>query len=891
MYERARDWTTLSIMTFGLALAGCGGDDGEAVGGKSCKASLPEDATSFARAIPRSCALTCGQPCEEVATPYDCPAMGPWKSMPHAEACGCFDGVFPKPVTGACAATEPAGDALRPTGPAGTQTWVLPDGHPIQPAGVYAQLDESDLSGTFPMSIVPIPGTSFVLSSDGGIQDNALRLMDIDALAAGAEPSVAHVRFPAPSSLYYGVVFLPPSTALASGGGDGMVYAFDVDTAAATIARDETRDMDLGASNETTTAKSRWYSGPMAVSTDGTRLLVAPSSYELEIQIRSLETATWGAKTGTIPLSSKAVFEVAADPFDPQGDTFYATMWDRSEVVELSAATEQVTRTMTVGKNPEGIAFIDDRLMVVASADADVLVLIDRSTWVERARIELRAEGEPLGHGPSVISYDAQRRRLYAALSGVNAVAAFDVSADGTIAPVGRIPTAWWPTGVLARDDGSLVILAGKGTSTGPDGGKRVWNEGIITSLMQGGVQVVPAPSQADLDAMTATADAARKLAELPGYPKVECPAGEGDFPIPTSFEQGPSDAIKHIVFIVRENKTYDAVFGDLPGANGDPSLVMVPGEMDRIWPNSRAIAQAFTHFDNYYTAAEQSIQGHVWTTFGTTSDFIERTWITAWGRETRLPTSGVAAEARPGDGSVFEALDRAEVTYANMGEVVGIGEQLLDSAYPGLVYALGKPDVEKACYLAGRARVLCDLPAFSYVVMPNDHTMGGTADASHPGVYIAVNDEATGRVVDAISHSPLWPETLVIVTEDDPQNGADHVDLHRTLLFMASPWVKRGYVSQGHYDIASVHKLVLTILGVPYPNEQIAQSAIPFDAFTSTPDYAPFEFQTRVYDQPCNPQGTRAAREAESWDFTEPDEQPGIARWTWRILHEQTYE
>lgn len=882
----------LAALLGAMVLPACGSEDSGPSSAGTCSFADDDDVLDFTREIPASCALTCGtQPCEEVSKPYDCPAMGPWAQIPHAEACGCFTGTQPKPTQGKCSATEPTGDALRPAGPAGSQSWVLPDGHLIAPAGMYAALDEQDLSGTFPMSLVPIPGSRFVLSSDGGLNDNALRLLDVDRLAAGQPPSVSHVRFPRPSSLYQGIVWIAPSTALASGGGDGIVYAFTVDTDAGTIARDASRDIDLGASSD---ASSRWYSGPMAVTQDGTRLLVAPSAADREVQIRSIEQATWGESLGTIELPSRSVFEIVADPFDPQGQTFYATLWDDEAMVEINAGTGQVTRSIVVGKNPEGMAFIDERLMVVGSADADVLVLVDRTSWSEEARIDLRAEGEPLGHGPSVLSFDASSGRLYAALSGVNAVAVFQVGDDGqdaTVTPIGRIPTAWWPTAVLARDDGGIVVLAGKGSGTGPDTGDRDWSDGMITELMKGGVQHVPALDQAELDAMTVVSDGARKLSETPGYPSVDCPEGADDFPVPVTPAQGPSPVIDHVVFIVRENKTFDAVFGDLPGTNGDPSLVMAPGSMDSVWRNARGIAQTFTNFDNYYTDAEQSVQGHVWTAFGRTSDYIERTWLTAWGRATRLPTAGIAEEGRPSEGSVFEALDRAGVAYANMGEVVGIGEGKLDQGYPGLVYSLNKADTEKACYIAARARVACDLPAFTYVVLPNDHTEGGNAGSPHPGVYIAVNDEATGRIVDAISHSPLWPRSLVIVTEDDPQNGADHVDVHRTLLFMASPWVRRGYVSKGHYDIASVHKLILNILGVPYPNEQIAQSAVPFDAFTSTPDYTPFEFTPRDYEQPCNPSGTRAAREAESWDFTEPDEQPGIALWTWKILHDKTYE
>lgn len=877
-------------------LVGCADDqDTEPPGGCPPEFRGPDgDPRNVPQEIPPSCSFACGAECDEPATPYACPALGSWSSFPHAAACGCFRGVPPEAVVGACTATEPAGEALRKTGEIAPSTWVLPNGHRIEPAGVYAPLDESDLQGTFPLSLTPLPGTSLMLSSDGGVLDNALRLLDVTALVGGQSPSVAHVAFPRPAALYHGVVWLAPDTALASGGDDGMVYAFTVDPAGLSLARDEARDIDLGGPTSQSYGDARWYAGPMAATGDATRLLVGPSTAAQRIQIRSLESASWGESVGQFVISSKSVFEIALDPFDPAGTTFYATLWDGNELVELDADTAEVTRELPLGKNPEGMAFLGAELMVVASADVDRLTLMDRITWQVRGEVDLREPGDPYGLGPSDLAFDAVRNRLYATLSAVNAVAVFDVSlsgGDGILTPLGRIPTAWWPTAVEVQDDGSLVILAGKGTGPGADEGHYTWTEGPIKRLLHGGVQYVDVPQPAGLADWTSTAEQGRRLAVTEGYPEVRCPDETYDFPVPSSPEQGPSEAIEHVIFIVRENKTFDAVFGDLPGVDGDPELVMAPGQMDAIWPNSRALAQAFVNFDNFYTDAAQSLQGHIWTAFGTTTDFIERTWLSSWGRSTRDPLAGIAPVGKPEEGSLFDALDRAGVTYANMGEPVGIGEGGLDPSFPGFVTTIGYPDVEKSCYLAARARATCDLPAVTYVVLPNDHTFGGQAGAAHPGVMIAVNDEATGAVVDALSHSPLWPRSLVIVTEDDPQDGADHVDAHRTPLFMASPWVKRGYVSHGHYDMASVHKLILAIVGVPYPNEQIAQAPLPLDAFTSTPDYTPFDYLPRTFDEPCNPPHTKAAAAAEGWDFDEVDDQPGIAYWLWRILHERRFD
>ena len=180
-----RPWLLVPLAALALAPLACGGDDEGDSGNGSCRFVEDEDAVDFSREIPPSCAFQCGGvPCEELTVPFACPAMGSWEDIPHAEACGCFSGAPPATVQGACSVSDPSGEATRLAGPSGPQSWVLPDGHLIEPAGVYAHLDEDDLSGTFPMSLVRIPGTRLVLSSDGGLYDNALRLLNIDELAA-----------------------------------------------------------------------------------------------------------------------------------------------------------------------------------------------------------------------------------------------------------------------------------------------------------------------------------------------------------------------------------------------------------------------------------------------------------------------------------------------------------------------------------------------------------------------------------------------------------------------------------------------------------------------------------------------------------------------------------
>lgn len=834
--------------------------------------------------LPKSCAFACGA-CDEPDAPFACPTIAPWASLPHDDACGAWDGTFPTPAAGKCSASIPTGEAARAAGPLAGGGLVLPDGHRVTPAGRDVVFDESDLEGGFPMSIAAIPGTRFALVSDGGIRDNALRLVDTDALAAGAAPVSSYVPFFQPSALFYGIAWLPPGTALASGGGDGKVYGFAVDTVNGTIARDQAADVFVGAGLDDT-----YYVGPIAVTADGQRLVVAPSAHADDARVFSLASADHGAQLATIPLGSKAIFDLKRDPFDPGGAIFYATDQAGGKLLEIDIDKGAVTRTVEVAKNPVQIVFLDATYLVVASSDGDVLSLVDRAAGTVASVIPAFEKDAPHGFSPSALTYDPAAKRLYATLAGVNAVEVYDVTSSSppAVVPVGRVPTAWWPTGVMTQDDGSLVVITGKGHGTGTDDKPYTWGQGPITRRMRGSVQHVPASALADLPTQSAAVDQGHRLGEIDGHPVISCPPGADDFPIPADNTSGPSQQIKHVILVVRENKTFDAVFGDRADlGDGDPSLIMA-GDADRqakIWQNARSIAGSFTNFDNFYTDAEQSIQGHTWTVYGRSTDYMERTWLTIWGRATRLVATPTLPVDAPLEGGVFQWMTENQVSVENMGEI--IGNFALDGKYPGVVYAQGTPDVQKSCYLAGRIRLACDLASFTYVVQSNDHTYGGDPGKPAPEVMIAVNDEASGLLLDALSHSPSWKDSLLIITEDDPQDGGDHVDLHRSLLLMASPWVKRGYVSHGHYDMASVYKLVAHIFGIPYHNDMIRNAILPADVFTSTPDYAPFTYIPRKVAAPCNGSNTKHAKKAAQWDFDDLDDQPGLSQQIMEMMRE----
>jgi hypothetical protein len=332
-------------------------------------------------------------------------------------------------------------------------------------------------------------------------------------------------------------------------------------------------------------------------------------------------------------------------------------------------------------------------------------------------------------------------------------------------------------------------------------------------------------------------------------------------------------------------------VLGDLKGVEGDAAYTLkeTTADMDKVWPNFRDLARTFTVSDNFYNLAVQSTQGHQWTTYGRTTDFCERTW----SADARMvPLCGIGEVGRPEQGSVFDWVQGSGVRYDVLGEIVGSPSKLpvdyspIDGKYPGGPFQnITYNDLEKACHSAGRLRVACDFNAFVYMTLPNDHTVGVDPTNPTPETMCAINDEATGMVIDALSHSPAWPKTLVVITEDDPQQGGDHVDYHRTPLVMVSPWIKRGYVSKTHIDVASLHKLFAHILGLPYPSVPVAKAGLPLDVFTSTPDYTPYTYQPHKWPIACGAAASKAeSRITRSWDFSVADAQEGlgdqVVRW-----------
>ncbi|MCC6215013.1 MAG: bifunctional YncE family protein/alkaline phosphatase family protein [Polyangiaceae bacterium] len=877
-----------------------GGDDGGG-GFAGAGARAGEDPYEFYRR-PTSCAYVCPpESCSELDTPYACQNLGLWNEIPHAEACPAWRGRDPAPVEGRCTASAPSGEALAYAGPVSGQpgTWVLPDGRRITPAGAEWIFSEAELLGGITTGMLVVPGTSLLVLVDSGIVDHAVRAVDASRVGAG-DPVTGRVEFQAPSTLNWGLAFVPPDLVYVATD-DGVVQALSLDTATGALARDDARSISLPPAAD----GEAWYVAGLAASPDGKRLFVS-SVDEKALLVYDVDPTSANVRQllGQATLPKDETFGVWVDPLDTTGTRAWVTLWAARKLVEVDATdptSPMVARTFDTGKNPQGVAFLDARWLVVGNDLGDSLSVVDRSDG-SVTTLPVDPNAELLGLEPSALAFDTAASRLYVALSGVNAIAAYDVdlaTAPPTITPLGRVPTAWWPSAVGVLGDGRVVVGSMRGHGTGPNPVPLPIGDGEISDLMRGGVQVVQRPSAAALVDGEARVEANGRAARS-GAPEITCPAGADDFPVPATNDAGPSRVIDHVFIIVRENKNFDSIFGDLPGVEGRADIMLKadPADVERIWKNMRTLARTFTVGDNYYTSAVQSTQGHVWVTHGRTNDFNERTWaVSGAGRDSRgIPGGGLIDVGKPEEGSMFDWLGRAGIAFDMLGEGVGIPAELpaqhnpIDLGYPGgPVQNIGYNDLEKACHTAGRLRVLCDLGQVVYMTLTNDHAFGVGDDRATPEIYCAVNDEATGMMVDAITHSPVWPRSLIIITQDDPLQGGEHIDSHRTPYVLVSPWVKRGYVTKGHLDASSNQKLLAHLLGLEYPNHQVATAALPLDAFTSTPDFTPWTYTPRQWPLECGAGGTREEKElTDSWEFEEVDEQPGLSAQVWRWMRRQ---
>lgn len=549
------------------------------------------------------------------------------------------------------------------------------------------------------------------------------------------------------------------------------------------------------------------------------------------------------------------------------------------------------------GASPNSVV-ATDRYAFVTNGNNDAVSVIDfqTDTVVHTIRLQLHPQLAPYrGVIPFGLALSPDQQRLYVAASGINAVAVIDVA---TRAVLGYIPTGAFPSKVAITPDGKrLLVSNAKGYGSGPNGGT-TFREGAaghyIGNLMFGTVSIMDIPTDAKLAELTQqvidnnyrfapntdTAFAWRKDNPVPLYP------GAAESPI------------RHLVFISKENRTYDEVFGQVKAGKGEAAMARYGYGRTfakrngrdtlrdvTVMPNHLALAQQFGISDNFYVDADVSADGHRWLVNTYPNQWVETSVAASYGGGRRDKDNskapgqfgfvGASGAIYPEDyneaGSMWEHLERNGKDFFNFGFGVEMAGTLSDSTmkHTGVRYLVNYPvpgplyDRSSRSYptynMAIPDQFRADefmrefqerwmvpgatLPQVLTLILPNDHGAGERPEAGYPyrESYMMDNDLALGRIVEFLSQTPYWKNMAIVVTEDDAQDGQDHVDAHRSLLMVISPYSKRNYVGHQHYSFGSIFKTFWNVLGIPYLNQYDAAASDMADMFTSKPDFTPY--------------------------------------------------
>lgn len=801
---------------------------------------------------------------------------------------------------------------------------LLPNQWSLRPVGKQVEM------GDFPVNIALHPSGQYAAVLHCGYGPHEIVIVKI--------PNGAVVSRVPLDTAFYGLAFAHDGKSLfASGAAGEQVHRFAF------------ADGFLSAPLEIPlrNAKTRGIPAGMAINTDGTLLYVANvwghcvNAVDLtrneviwEVKFNSDgREKSYATNATAAPLDIAAATKraevaqdttKAEDPFpyacalDEKRGRLYVSLWALAEVAVLDTKTHaEIARWKTEEHPNELVLSKSGEQLFVANANRnsvsvletetgktlEVLVAVlmgDKTSGNDRAAANIAPgfkpadwpANAPAGNTPNSLALTPDGKTLFIANATINALSVFDLSEPGRSRSLGFIPTGWYPTSVRVTPDGKHVVVAnGKGQTSranrhGPQPGKEAPKtvSEYIGGLMQGSLSIITMPKKADFEARmrtwTATVNSCRpKAAEA--FPR------EPGHPIPLGVTlQTP---IKYCIYIIKENRTYDQMLGDMPEGNGDASLCLF-GEA--ITPNHHALAREFVLLDNFYVDGEVSADGHEWTMGAYATDFVEKSWPMSYGHNASgkfpYPSEGNYSIATPAGGYLWDRAREAGVSYRSYGEFVNNASSTnkpntcrtaslaghFDPWYRS--FDLNYPDAQRADrFLAELSRFEKEgeMPRLQIVRLPNDHTSGTAVGKPTPIAHVADNDLALGRVVEGLTHSKFWPQTAIFIIEDDAQNGPDHIDAHRSIAFVISPYTKRRSVDSTMYSTSSMLHTIELILGLK-PMSQFDVAAMPMiNAFTAKPDFRPYLCKAVTVDR--NTRNTKMAWGADlskKMDFTKED-------------------
>ena len=740
-------------------------------------------------------------------------------------------------------------------------TTLLPNGWRVAPAGKHVTV------GDMPLNVVQSPDSRYLIVTNNGIAKPSFSTIDVANWTVKSTTTLDHA--------WLGLAWHPDGTRLYSGGAaQNNVQEFAYGDGVLTRARTFNLPPVSGDS----------FAGGLAVSRDGRTLYVtrmfAQTVSAIDIATgQVLSTASLGAEPYTCVVS-------------PDGKTVYASLWGGSAVTVLAAPALTPIATVPMGEHPSAMVLSADgkRLFVAAGSTASVWVFDTFSLEaIEQISMSLSPEAPPTAT-PNSLALSPDGQTLLVANADNNDVAVVDVSNSARSFVRGFIPTGWYPTGaIFSRDGRQIFVLSGRGLASASN----PFSRAIETRLL-GTVSLLPAPDTTTLNEFS------RRVVTLAPYSDtIRLTPANGPIGSPIPRVVGGSSPIKHVFYVIRENRTYDQILGDEAAGNGDPALALFRKD---VTPNTHALAENFVLLDNFYVDAEISADGHAYSTAAYATDYIEKTWQTyAGNRGGKYLTEGDGLFRNPfGNlsapmlGYIWDYARRASVTVRSYGEFVRhvskspTGDVVAEASVPGLrglvapAFAGFDLDItdnkrisnwlpEFETYVANG-----NLPQLSIVRLGNDHTAGTRPGAPTPRAMVADNDLAVGRLVDTISSSIYWKDSAIFILEDDAQAGPDHVDSHRSVLLVASPFAKRGVVDHTFYSTSSVLRTIELILGLPPMSQYDAAAAPLYNSFQGTPNLAPFRrlMPIPALDEKNGPSAFGSSQSL-AMDFSDADRTP----------------
>jgi DNA-binding beta-propeller fold protein YncE len=755
---------------------------------------------------------------------------------------------------------------------------LLPNQWYLRPVGTQLKI------GDFPVNIAVDPEQRFAAILHCGHGQHEVQILD-----TASNKILSRVNLP---EAFYGCAFTTDGKKLiVSGAGDEVLHVFDF------------KDGYVGApmTIRLRSKDKRGVPGGFAISADGRTIYVANVWGQSVSRVRltdaaaeitdlaltahdtSQPTPNVGAKTDdpSITKRAEAILDTAGAvaPFpytcvlDEGRNRLYVSLWGQKHVAVIDTAEWKEIARWQVEEHPnEMLLTKDGKHLFVANANRNSVSVVATETGkVEETLIAELMQNAPPGNTPNSLALSPNEEILYVANANINAIAVFEIETIGKSRSLGFIPTGWYPTSVRYLKGGKLLIANGKGMLsksnrhlTQPGNKQPPANvTEYIAGLMQGTLGILTVPTEED-----ALAEEMKKWTALtltcmpPTQKKIEAAWTPGN-PIPRKV--GEKSPIQYVIYIVKENRTFDQVLGDLGRGNGDPSLCIFGED---ITPNHHALAREFVTLDNFYVESEVSADGHEWTMGAYATDFVEKNWPMAYGhnasRKFPYPSEGNFEAAAPAGGYLWDRAAEAKVSYRSYGEFTespkpdGTPAKAKVKSLEGHIdpefhsFDMNYPDAKRADRFISELQRLekeGDMPRLQIVRLPNDHTSGASPGKPTPVAHMGDNDLAFGRIVEAVSKSKFWPKTAIFVVEDDAQNGPDHVDAHRTIAYAISPYTKRGTVDSTLYSTASMLRTMELILGLK-PMSQFDALAMPmYASFQKKADLRPYKALTPKVD------------------------------------------